>query len=241
MNSDIIRLKKVSLFQELPESMLEVLAREITHQRLSKGQVLFRRGDLGEAIYVIDEGGVKIVREDEQGGELELNRCGPGELIGEMALFDKEPRSASVIATTDTDLLELKQDAFFELLNQRPDLAVSLIRGLSSRLRFSSAYIQIATEWSRKIAEGDYSFMEQNQPEAVTDEDKAGQMLAEFFKMAKDVKEREENLKRELKKLTLVIDESKRRQEFDELTSTEFYSNLKAQAHKIRAQRRDRS
>jgi CRP-like cAMP-binding protein len=241
MNSEIIRLKKAFMFQGLPDEALEVMALKITHQRLAKDEVLFHRGDKGDALYIIDEGRVKIVREDDRGGELALNRCGPGETVGEMALFDNEPRSASVIATTDTEVLELKREAFFELLDQRPDVAVSLIRSFSSRLRFASAYIQTATEWSKKIAEGDYSFMDQTQLEAVTDEDKAGQMLAEFFKMAKGVKEREDNLKREVQKLSLVIDEAKRKQEFDELTSTEFYSKLKEQAQKIRAQRRDRS
>ena len=241
MNGEIVRLRKAFLFQGLPDEALEMLAQKITRQRLAKDEVLFHRGDRGDALFIIEEGEVKIVREDEDGGELALNRCGPGETIGEMSLFDQGPRSASVVAAAPTEFLELKREAFFELLNQHPDVAVSLIRSLSSRLRFASAYIQTATEWSKKIAEGDYSFTEQNQPEAVTDEDKAGQMLSEFFKMAKDVKEREENLKREVQKLNLVIDEAKRKQEFDELTSTEFYSNLKAQAQKIRAQRRDRS
>ncbi len=241
MNGEIVRLKKAFMFQGLPDETLEILARKITRQRLAKDETLFHRGDSGDALFIIEEGEVKIVREDEDGGELALNRCGPGETIGEMSLFDREPRSASIIATTATEVLELKQEAFFELLNQHPDVALSLIRSFSSRLRFASAYIQTATEWSRKIAEGDYSFMEQTQPDAVTDEDKAGQMLYEFFKMAGDVKEREERLKREVQKLSLVIDEAKRRQEVEELTSTEFYSQLKMQAQKIRAQRRDRS
>jgi len=241
MNSEIARLKKAFLFQGLPDEALEILAQKVVHQSFAKDEALFHRGDWGDSLYIIDEGGVKIVREDERGGELALNHCGPGEIVGEMALFDQEPRSASVIATTATEVLELKQEAFFQLLHQRPDVAFSLIRSLSSRLRFASAYILTATEWSRKIAEGDYSFVDQNDPDAITDEDKAGLMLAEFFKMAKGVKEREENLKRELQKLTLVIDEARRKQEFDELTSTEFYSNLKEQAQRIRAQRRDRS
>ncbi|MBI5936010.1 MAG: cyclic nucleotide-binding domain-containing protein [Chloroflexi bacterium] len=241
MNGEIIRLKKAFMFQGLPDEALKVLAQKITRQRLKKDEVLFRRGDSAQALFIIEEGEVKIVREDENGGELALNRCGAGETIGEMSLFDREPRSASVVAAAPTHVLELKREAFFELLNQHPDVAVSLIRSLSSRLRFASAYIQTATEWSKKIAEGDYSFMEQNQPEALTDEDKAEQMLFEFFKMAKGVKEREESLERQVQKLTLVIDEAKRRQEVEELTSAEFYSQLKTQAQKIRAQRRDRS
>src|SRR3990172_4454346 len=164
MTQEIARLRKAFLFQGLPDDVLEALAQKVTHRALAKESTLFRRGDEGDALYVIDNGWVKIVRQDEQGGELELNRCGPGESIGEMSLLDREPRSASVVALTDSEVLELKREAFFELINQRPDVALILIRSISSRLRFSSTYIQKAIEWSKKIAEGDYSFMEQVQP-----------------------------------------------------------------------------
>ena len=149
-----------------------------------------------------------------------------------------------MVALTQTEVLELKQDAFFDLLDQRPDLTLNIIRSISARLRFSTTYIQKAIEWSKKIAEGDYSFMDQIQPgqdntQRGTDEDKAGQLLSAFFHMVKGVKEREEKLKQQVEKLTLAIDETKRRQEFEELTSTDFYANLKAQAKMIRQQRQD--
>jgi CRP-like cAMP-binding protein len=242
MNSEIARLKKAFLFQGLPDDVLEVLAQKMTHQKLAKNEALFHRGDRGDALYVIEQGRVRIVREDEQGRELVLNHCGPGEAIGEMSLFDQEPRSASVIAVTDSEVLELKRDAFFELIDQRPDVSLVLLQSLSSRLRFASTYIQKAIEWSKRIAEGDYSFMDQIQPEqAKSDEDKAGQMLSAFFQMVKGVKAREDHLKQQVQKLTLAIDEAKRRQEFEELTGTEFYSKLKLQAQKIREQRKDKS
>ncbi len=242
MNNETLRLKKAFLFHGLPDEVLEALAQKVTRQKLGQDEVLFRRGDRGDALYIIDEGRVKIVREDEGGGELVLNQCGPGEAIGEMSLFDREPRSAGVIAVTDSEVLELKREAFFELLNQRPDVSLVLLQSLSSRLRFASTYIQKAIEWSKKIAEGDYSFMDQIQPqEAESDEDKAGQMLAAFFQMVKGVKEREDDLKQQVQKLTLVIDEARRKREFEELTGTEFYSQLKEQAQKIRAQRKDKS
>ena len=242
MNNEITRLKKAFLFQGLPDDVLEALAQKVTHQKLEKDSILFRRGDVGDALYIIDEGRVKIVRENEQGGELILNHCGPGEAIGEMSLFDQEPRSASIVAVTDSQVLELKRDAFFELLDQRPDVALILIRSISSRLRFASTYIQKAIEWSKKIAEGDYSIMDQIQPDqASSEEDKAGQMLSAFFQMVKGVKAREDNLKQQVQKLTLAIDDAKRRQEFEELTGTEFYSKLKMQAQKIREQRKDNS
>jgi CRP-like cAMP-binding protein len=242
MNNELTHLKKAFLFHGLPDDMLEALAQKVTHQKLAKNEVLFRRGEVGDALYIIDEGRIKIVRGDERGGEFVLNHCGPGEAIGEMSLFDKEPRSATVIAVTDSEVLELKREAFFELIDQRPDVSLVLLQSLSSRLRFASTYIQKAIEWSKKIAEGDYSVMDQIQPEqADSDEDRAGQMLSAFFQMVKGVKAREDSLKQQVQKLTLAIDDARRKQEFEELTSTEFYSKLKAQAQKIREQRKDNS
>ncbi len=243
-NKEVIRLKKAFLFQGLPDEMIEALAQKVNRRQLAEAEALIHRGDEGDALYVIDEGRVKIVTADAQGGELIINECGPGETIGEMSLLDRAPRSADVIALTRTEVLELKQDAFFDLLDQRSDLTLNIIRSISARLRFSTTYIQKAIEWSKKIAEGDYSFMEQIQPgqdntQRGTDEDKAGQLLSAFFHMVKGVKEREEKLKQQVEKLTLAIDETKRRQEFEELTSTDFYANLKAQAKMIRQQRQD--
>lgn len=243
MSDEMIRLKKAFMFQGLPEDVLAALAQKVTRRALTQGATLFNAGDEGDALYIIDEGWVKITRRDEKGDELLLNRCGPGETIGEMSLLDQEPRSASVVALSDAQVMELHRDGFFELLDQRPDVAMSLIRSMSSRLRFSGMYFQKMGEWSRKIAEGDYSFMEQLQPltggDSDSDEEKAGQMLSAFFLMVKGVKEREESLKRQVATLTLAIDETKRRQEFEELTQTEFYSKLKLQARELRQKRLD--
>jgi CRP-like cAMP-binding protein len=245
MNDDVSHLKKAFIFQGLPDDVLTVMVQKVRHRNLAQGEVLFNLGDRGDALYIIDEGWVKITRKDEKGNELLLNRCGPGEAIGEMSLLDQEPRSANVVAISNAVVLELKRDGFFELLDQRPDVAMVLIRSMSSRLRFSGMYFQKMIEWSKKIAEGDYSFIASQQPvtenASNSDEEKANQMLSAFFQMAKGVQEREENLKRQVEKLALAIDENKRREEFEELTGTDFYANLKAQAKKIREQRTDNS
>ncbi len=243
MNNDVARLKKAFLFQGLPDDVLNALATKLRHITLAPGETLFQVGDQGDALYIIDQGWVKITRQDKKGNELVLNQCGPGESIGEMSMLDNEPRSAGVVAISQAEVLELKRDAFLQLLNQSVDVATVLIRSMSSRLRFSGMYFQKMIEWSKKIAEGDYSFMDQIQaiPEgaSTSDEEKANQMLAAFFHMVKGVQEREENLKKQVEKLSLAIDENKRRQEFEELTQTDFYANLKLQAQQIRQQRSD--
>jgi CRP-like cAMP-binding protein len=235
------QLKKSFLFNGLPDDVLTTVAMKASIHKLAEGDVLMRQGEKGDSLFMINEGWFKIVRDGQQGGELIINKTGPGETLGEMALLDEAPRSATVVALSDAKVLELKKDAFQEILNQRPDVALSLIRGFTSRLRFSATYIQKAIDWSQKIAEGDYSFIDQTQPTADgagTDEDRAAQLLSVFFQMVRRVKAREDDLKQQLERLTLEIDETRRKREFEDLTSTDFYANLKEQAKKLRAQRR---
>lgn len=241
----IEQLKKSFLFSGLPNEMLEALAQKVNEHQLAKDETLFKRGDEGDSLFVINTGWVKIVTEEADGEELILNQVGPGETIGEMALLDGEPRSAGVVAMADTSVLELKREDFIELLNQHPDLAHLVIRSISSRLRFATTYIQKAIEWSKQIAEGDYSFLEQSPPlqypsPNLSDQDKAGQLISAFFQMVRDVKQREDDLKQRLEKLTFEIDQSRRKKEVEEIIGSEFYAKLKERAKELRSQRNDR-
>lgn len=234
------QLKNCFLFQGLSEEALVTVAQKASIHELAQGEVLMRRGEVGNSLFMINEGWFKIVTEDARGDELIINKTAPGETIGEMALLDEAPRSASAIALTPARVLELKKDAFYEILDQRPDVALTIIRGLSSRLRFSTTYIQKAIDWSQKIAAGDYGFIENTQQTLSSkdsDEDKAAQLLSAFFQMVRSVKAREDELKQQLQRLTLEIDEARRKQEFEEIVGTDFYANLKEQAKRLRAQR----
>ncbi|MBI2758840.1 MAG: cyclic nucleotide-binding domain-containing protein [Chloroflexi bacterium] len=242
MTEDISNQLKTSfLFRGLPTETLRAVAQKVGTHKLAEGDVLIRKGEEGDSLFMINEGWFKIVTQDAQGGELIINQTGPGETIGEMALLDRAPRSATVIALSDAKVLELKKDAFMEILDQRPDIALTLIRSFSSRLRFSTTYIEKAIDWSQKIAVGDYSFVEQTQTAVKnndTDDDKATQLLSAFFKMVKSVKAREDELKQKVEKLSLQIDEARRKREFEEITNTDFYASLKEQARQLRAQRK---
>ncbi|WKZ37528.1 MAG: cyclic nucleotide-binding domain-containing protein [Anaerolineales bacterium] len=241
MSKDILEhLKKTSIFSGLTDDVLADVAQKASTRMLARGDILMKKGDVGDSLFLIQHGWVKIVTEDSKGDELIINKCGPGETIGEMALLDRSTRSATVIALEDAQVLELKQDVFERILNQRPDVSLSIIRSYSDRLRFSTTYIEKAIDWSQKIAEGDYSFIEQTQPSAVntnSDDDKAAQLLSAFFAMVHKVKEREDGLKQQLEKLTFEIDQARRKQEFEEITGTEFYAQLKEQAQALRKKR----
>jgi len=241
MSHDITHLlKKSSLLSGLSDDALSALAQKASTRKLVKDDVLMRKGETGDSLFLIHEGWVKIVTEDAKGGELIINRCGPGETIGEMALLDRGPRSATVIALGDAEVVELKQDAFHDIMEKRPDVSLSIIRSYSNRLRFSTTYIEKAIDWSQKIAAGDYSFVENTQSglkNTGSDDDKAAQLLSAFFQMVTKVKEREEGLKLQLEKLSFEIDQARRKKEFEEITGTEFYAQLKEQAKALRAKR----
>lgn len=241
MKSDILsQLQKTAIFKMVTDDVLADIAIKASTRKVVKDEVLMRKGEQGDSLFMIHNGWVKIVTEDSKGGELILNKCGPGETIGEMALLDGSPRSATVIAMSDAEVLELKKDVFDEILEQRSDVSLAIIRSYSERLRFATTYIEKAIDWSQKTAEGDYSFAEQAQPlmnNVDTDNDKAAQLLSAFFAMVQKVKEREDVLKQQLEKLTFEIDQVRRKQEFEEITGTEFYAKLKEQAKTLRQKR----
>ena len=246
---DIIRhLQAIPLLQGLPAEAIEALASQVSPRRLEAGDVLFRKGDEGNAVYVIHRGWVKIVTENEAGEELVLNHCGPGEVVGEMALLDREPRSAGIVALGSVEALELKREAFLQVLSRQPMLALDVMRNFSARLRFSTTYIEKAIAWSRRIAAGDYHVaIEQIQSDSgivdrsKADEMRANELLGAFFEMVEGVRTREETLKQQLRDLSIEIDESRRRQAFEEVAQSEFFKDLKSSIQQIRRQQSDDS
>lgn len=239
----ILQLKKINWFIELPDEIIAALAQQVRTRTLSKDEVLFNKGEEGDSLFIINSGRVKIVTHDSQGNEFILNRVEAGEIIGEMALLDFEPRSAGVVALEETSVMELGREDFMEILSGQSELALSIIRNLISRLRHNTSYIEQITEMSRRVARGDYSFLGESQPMSAEEntggQEKIRQLMAEFFKMVQGVREREADLKEQLQKLALQIDEVQRKQVFEEITNTDFYANLKRQAKNLRAQRND--
>lgn len=241
MSVDILqKIHATEFFKELSDNALEAVAGKATMRTFMPGDFVMRKGDPADSFFVILEGHLKIITTDTKGDEIIINKVGPGESIGEMALLDERPRSAGVIALDAVEALEMTRDAFFELLNQRLDVSLGIMRGFTTRLRFSTTYIEKVIDWSQKTAAGDYSFLDQNQPitnSAGSDDAKAAQLLSAFYSMVSSVKAREEELKQELERLSFEIDQERRKREFDEITGTEFYSRLKQQAKELRQKR----
>ena len=242
-------LKKQPLFKHTPEAVLVKMAHKIKMRSLTKGDLLVRQGDPSESLFMIRTGWVKIIAESAEGEGVVLNQYGPGHIVGEMSLIDQQPRSSTIVALRPTEVMEMKYDAVLELLDEHPVLVRSFLREMSTRIRFANAYIEESIEWCRRITAGDYNFVqeqiEQTQPTIVdmtySDQARASAFLSVFFKMAKEVQKREEDLKRRVQQLTIEIDEVKRQQKVKELTETEFFEDLQVTAQKLREERKKRS
>ncbi|MEJ5241165.1 MAG: cyclic nucleotide-binding domain-containing protein [Anaerolineales bacterium] len=235
--TDIVRsLERSLLFGNQPKETLALIGQQFRVRTLSSGEILFRKGEQGDALFIVAEGRLQIVTQNAQGDEVILNECGVGETIGEMSLVDESPRSATVIALEPTVMLELKREDFLQLLDEQPKIALLLLLTLISRLRFATTYIEKATEWSRKVSQGDYAFIEESVPLRGAEE-KAQQFLGAFFQMVRDVQQREQALRQQIQALQIEVDEVRRRQAVEELTATEFYHTLRQQAQELRRHR----
>jgi len=113
-------------------------------RHFAAGQCVFREGDSGSEMYVVRSGRIRICT---QVGDTELTLAvlGPGETFGEMALLEQQTRSAGAIAAEETDLVVVPEDAFEQMLKERPDIAVRLLKKLSARLREANRQIQQLT------------------------------------------------------------------------------------------------
>ncbi len=124
-----------SLLNQLPSSHLSRLMKAGKPMRLLRGEELFRKGDPGNSCYWVMKGTLKVSVCSEVGGERILGLLGPGSVVGELAILDNLPRSATVTAVGDSDLTELKRAALMTYLRQHSDVYPDLIAILVGRLR----------------------------------------------------------------------------------------------------------
>lgn len=98
------------------------------------GEVVFRQGDAGHCMYVVQDGAVEVLTHGDD-GEVLLRVLGKGEIFGEMSLFDRSARSATVRAKGETRLLTLEKEGFLRRVHEDPSLAFNILRTMSRRIR----------------------------------------------------------------------------------------------------------
>ena len=128
-------LKQAPLFRGLDDEAFQALSSSMGEVQLARGQVLFHEGDAGNQLYVVMDGKVKLGRHGASGRENLLAVLGPGQMFGELSLFDPGPRSATATAVTACRLRVLDNADLSPWLAGRPEVAKGLLGQLAGRLR----------------------------------------------------------------------------------------------------------
>jgi len=134
-------LRHLSLFADLPEADLQALYQRAEPMTLASGEWLMREGEIGEALFVVLEGGIEITKRS-GGQEVVLAVRGPGEVIGEMALLEQTPRTASGRVVQEAHLLRVGKEAFKQVLTASPTAALALLHTINTRLQGTEAMLR---------------------------------------------------------------------------------------------------
>ena len=126
----VLALKNIELFHDIPGEVLADIAALLEEETFEKGQYIVNEGDLGKELFMIVKGEVEVVV---GGNVVAVMKEGAG--FGEMALIDSQPRSADIIAKNYVLVLKMESDDFLEILKQRDEVALGVIRVLTGRIR----------------------------------------------------------------------------------------------------------
>ena len=126
----VLVLKSLNLFKETPENILADLAPLMKEMQYEQGTEIFKEGETGDCMYIIQQGNIKIHK-----GNTTLAILKEKEVFGELSLLDADTRSASATADTDCILYKIDQEPFYELMDERPEVAKGFIKILCQRLR----------------------------------------------------------------------------------------------------------
>ena len=129
----VLYLKSIDLFSQIPGEDLARVALIAVEEPRESGEIIFSEGEPGDALYLVLDGRVRVHHQEKMVAELGEREC-----FGEMALLDSAPRSATVTTVNDTNLLKIARDEFHEILTDKPEIALGIIKALSRRLRTAS-------------------------------------------------------------------------------------------------------
>ncbi|HEX9160271.1 MAG TPA: DUF1003 domain-containing protein [Thermoanaerobaculia bacterium] len=141
MQDDTVRTRRreellgtIPLFESLTPDDLRSLARRLEMEDFTEGGVIFRQGDVGSSLFLIEDGAVEISYGDGKAKVL-LAHLFPGQYFGELSVFDGAPRSATATATRQSRLVRLDRDDLVDFVNKNPSAALRIIAEMSERLR----------------------------------------------------------------------------------------------------------
>jgi CRP/FNR family transcriptional regulator, cyclic AMP receptor protein len=130
-------IRSAPLFSALSDEEAASLRASMTLVKVTKGHTLFKEGEEGDRLFVVLDGKLKLGKSSPDGRENLQEILGPGEMFGELSLFDPGPRTATATAITDAKLLMLPHEKVLDLITSQPAVSLELLRRLAQRLRDS--------------------------------------------------------------------------------------------------------
>lgn len=132
-------LKEIVLFKDLTTFEIIKVNKVTKTRNFKSDEIIFKEGAIGDSLYIVKSGSVRVTKLDDGGEEKVLAILNPGDHFGEIALVDNHPRSATVIANEDTELIQIQADDFNKLLESDKEIALkfykSFVKVLCARLR----------------------------------------------------------------------------------------------------------
>lgn len=240
MKDRIELLKRVPIFGDLTDEVLARLAPRLEQKLFAGRERLFRLGDPGDSLYIVDRGRVEVFLEI-SGKPLTLNEMGPGQVLGEMAVIDGKPRSANAIALEETCIWCLDRQSFMDALLQQPPMATVVLSDVAANLRFANTVIEKAAQWSRSVAAANYGeAMEALHDTEGEHAERFEGFLRAFSAMVTEVQAREEAYRREVHELRIIIDEDKRDKQLKAIESSISFQDIAEQGRRLREARKKR-
>lgn len=135
-------LGTVPLFQRLNSHERGDLERVLESRTFAPGGLIFSSGEPGDSLYIVGTGVVELYVKDDSGAKIVLTVCGPGEVFGELSLFDGGPRTASAVALEEATLLVLDRDDLLAFLQQHPAASLELLTTMGQRIRSTDAILR---------------------------------------------------------------------------------------------------
>jgi CRP/FNR family cyclic AMP-dependent transcriptional regulator len=163
-------LRQVPLFESLDDATARELCELIETLDCPAHQILFHSGDVGDAMYLIESGKVRICMQAKDGHEVTLAKLGRGDFFGEMALLDGERRSADAVVAEDARLALLSREHFLSFMRSSPDVALEMLTALANRLRHTDELLRHSATRNVNVEEA----------AQLTLADRAADIIAEF-------------------------------------------------------------
>ncbi|MEM7032891.1 MAG: Crp/Fnr family transcriptional regulator [Chloroflexota bacterium] len=140
-------LQTIPLFQELQSDDLDTLARDFRLRVYGRDDTIYHQGDESDEMYIIVEGTIRIYKISPAGSETSLVILSQGDILGEFAMIDHRPRSATVKAVVPAKLLQIQSEKFVAYMREMPDLAIGMNRLLVEKIRWTATYAETIAQY----------------------------------------------------------------------------------------------